>query len=47
MAKEFLSALEAEIGQQDMGKSPKELGLKREPEGAVTPGIRARVIGKK
>ncbi|MDB4472673.1 metallophosphoesterase family protein [bacterium] len=32
---------------QWVGKSPKELGLKREPEGAVTPGIRARVIGKK
>ncbi|MDG1149577.1 MAG: metallophosphoesterase family protein [Akkermansiaceae bacterium] len=32
---------------QWVGKSPEELGLKREPEGAVTPGIRARVIGKK
>lgn len=32
---------------QWVGKSPKELGLKREPEGAVTPEIRARVIGKK
>jgi predicted phosphodiesterase len=32
---------------QWVGKSPKELGLKREPEGAVTPVIRARVIGKK
>ncbi|MDA7789242.1 metallophosphoesterase family protein [Akkermansiaceae bacterium] len=32
---------------QWVGKSPGELGLKREPEGAVTPGIRARVIGKK
>ena len=32
---------------QWVGKSPEELGLKREPEGTVTPGIRARVIGKK
>lgn len=32
---------------QWVGKSPKELGLKREPEGAVIPEIRGRVIGGK
>lgn len=32
---------------QWVGKSPEELGLIREPKGAVTPEIRARVIGKK
>jgi len=32
---------------QWVGKSPKELGLNREPEGSVTPEIRARVIGEK
>lgn len=30
-----------------VGKSPEELGLKREPKGSVTPGIRARVIARK
>ncbi len=30
-----------------VGKSPEELGLKREPEGCVTPEIRARVIARK
>jgi hypothetical protein len=32
---------------QWVGESPKELGLKREPEGSVTPEIRGRVIGGK
>ena len=32
---------------QWVGGSPKELGLKREPEGSVTPEIRGRVIGGK
>ena len=32
---------------QWVGESPKELGLKREPEGSVIPEIRGRVIGGK